>query len=299
MKNSQNDFAKFAGVLFVLTIISEMITGVFTHGFSPKVILACLSFGYMAFVLFKKGKNGKLLIAIGLSVIAFLRTLSLRGIIAMITSGDTFSVFYGIGVLLYLIGLSASAVLAFLPNKEEAVYNAAMNKTIDSNALTGWWVLSALFFVVGFALKVVLFGGQFDVSQLFTNLGYCLSDFLLLIAVFFSVRVTIDSPSNEDPSKAEEKKQMANASLKKTLIAIVAILVAFFVIYGLAQSGGSSRNRSGNSRTVTCNYCHGSGRAGGERCPWCNGSGKTYDNYFNDLLGESVLPLKAPYAATL
>ena len=59
------------------------------------------------------------------------------------------------------------------------------------------------------------------------------------------------------------------------------------------NSYNSSSNSSNSStpasitpeKTATCNYCNGSGRVDGETCPWCNGSGKTYDNYFNDIIG--------------
>lgn len=50
------------------------------------------------------------------------------------------------------------------------------------------------------------------------------------------------------------------------------------------SSSSSSSNSSG--KTATCNYCHGTGKVNGDTCPWCNGSGKTYDNAFNDLLGD-------------
>lgn len=50
-------------------------------------------------------------------------------------------------------------------------------------------------------------------------------------------------------------------------------------------SSPSIPSSSESEKTATCNYCNGSGRVDGETCPWCNGSGKTYDNYFDDIIG--------------
>ena len=57
--------------------------------------------------------------------------------------------------------------------------------------------------------------------------------------------------------------------------------------YSSSSSNYSSSSSSSSSKTATCNYCNGTGKVNGEKCPWCNGSGKTYDNIFNDLLGDN------------
>ena len=53
-----------------------------------------------------------------------------------------------------------------------------------------------------------------------------------------------------------------------------------------SSSSSNSSSSSSSSKTATCNYCNGTGKVNGDKCPWCNGSGKTYDNVFNDLLGD-------------
>jgi len=58
-------------------------------------------------------------------------------------------------------------------------------------------------------------------------------------------------------------------------------------IVSFKSKPSSSNSSSKPSKTATCNYCNGTGRVDGEACPWCGGSGKTYDNAFNDILGEN------------
>ena len=58
------------------------------------------------------------------------------------------------------------------------------------------------------------------------------------------------------------------------------------VAYESGHHSSNSNSSSSSEKTATCNYCHGTGKVNGDTCPWCNGSGKTYDNSFNDLLGN-------------
>ncbi len=271
MGNTQKDFAKVAGVFFILALLSKLIVGFAAFGtVTFQDILLCFSFIYLTVMLFWKGKYGKLYIAAGLAAIAVISALSFSDILRYFSSGRSYSTYYAVGLLLFLTGLVFSAILAFIPNKEKSVY------MIDYNPLVLWWAFSALFFVVGLAFEITMYGGNFQKNHYFSSLIYCISDFFLLFAVFFAVRVTIDTSSNEDPNKTEEKKKMAKKALIITLVVFLILLIAVLLLSGIGGSNGS--------RSAVCNYCHGSGRVSGEKCPWCNGSGRTYNNYFNDIL---------------
>lgn len=70
-----------------------------------------------------------------------------------------------------------------------------------------------------------------------------------------------------------KSKQKWNRFVKIWLV--LGLVMAIFINLDLKVYG----------KSATCSYCHGTGRADGGKCPWCGGSGKTYDNYFNDILG--------------
>ena len=84
---------------------------------------------------------------------------------------------------------------------------------------------------------------------------------------------------NKDKARKEKRAKIACWEC------LAFCLVAFF-FYGFTNNGGCSSSGGSSGKTARCNYCSGSGRVSGDKCPWCGGSGTTYDNYFNDILGD-------------
>ena len=73
---------------------------------------------------------------------------------------------------------------------------------------------------------------------------------------------------------------------KRTGIWVIVVIVALMLFSGCGGSSyGSSSGNSSNQKTAICNYCGGRGKVNGSTCPWCGGSRKTYNNYFNNILG--------------